>query len=91
MIRHHRGEKFGERHHAIRRMILLSRSEKRSRSLAQQGASLLEITNGYRHKQIAMVRRYAHLSVASKSTLVDRVHRGVGLRSDRFRPPEPRP
>jgi integrase len=41
--------------------------------LAQNGASLLEIADTLGHKQLAMVRRYAHLSVQSKQRLVDRV------------------
>jgi integrase len=41
--------------------------------LAQHGASLLEIADTLGHKQLQMVRRYAHLSVASKTALADRV------------------
>ena len=41
--------------------------------LAQQGASLLEIADVLGHRQMQMVRRYAHLSVESKKRLVDRV------------------
>jgi integrase len=41
--------------------------------LAQNGASLLEIAETLGHKQLQMVRRYAHLSVASKTALADRV------------------
>lgn len=41
--------------------------------LAQAGASLLEIADTLGHKQLQMVRRYAHLSVASKTALADRV------------------
>lgn len=41
--------------------------------LAQQGASLLEIADVLGHKQMQMVRRYAHLSTESKRRLVDRV------------------
>jgi integrase len=41
--------------------------------LAQAGASLLEIADTLGHRQLQMVRRYAHLSVASKTALADRV------------------
>lgn len=41
--------------------------------LAQEGASLLEIANVLNHKQLAMVKRYAHLTVKSKAVLVNRV------------------
>jgi len=41
--------------------------------LAQQGASLLEIADVLGHKQLQMVRRYSHLSTASKTRLIDRV------------------
>jgi integrase len=45
--------------------------------LAQQGASLLEIAETLGHRQLAMVKRYAHLSVASKTALADRVFGGL--------------
>jgi integrase len=41
--------------------------------LAQNGASLLEIADVMGHRQLAMTKRYAHLTVASKATLVNRV------------------
>jgi integrase len=41
--------------------------------LAQGGASLLEIADTLGHRQLSMVRRYAHLSVESKKRLADRV------------------
>jgi len=41
--------------------------------LAQNGASLLEIADTLGHRQLAMVRRYAHLSVQSKARLAERV------------------
>jgi integrase len=41
--------------------------------LAQNGATLLEIADVLGHQQLAMVRRYAHLSTASKTTLIGRV------------------
>jgi integrase len=41
--------------------------------LAQSGASLLEIADVLGHKQLSVVRRYAHLSVGSKAALVGRV------------------
>jgi len=41
--------------------------------LAQQGASLLEIADTLGHKQMQMVKRYAHLSVESKQRLAERV------------------
>lgn len=44
--------------------------------LAQAGASLLEIADTLGHKQLQMVRRYAHLSIASKTALADRVFVG---------------
>jgi integrase len=45
--------------------------------LAQQGASLLEIADVLGHRQMQMVRRYAHLSVESKARLVERVFEDV--------------
>jgi integrase len=41
--------------------------------LAQQGASLLEIADVMGHRQLAMVKRYAHLTTATKARLVNRV------------------
>jgi integrase len=41
--------------------------------LAQNGASLLEIADVMGHRQLAMVRRYAHLTTKSKAALVNRV------------------
>ncbi len=41
--------------------------------LAQNGASLLEIADVMGHKQLAMTKRYAHLTVGSKASLVNRV------------------
>jgi integrase len=45
--------------------------------LAMGGASLLEIAETLGHKQLQMVRRYAHLSVASRARLSERVFAGV--------------
>jgi len=45
--------------------------------LAQHGASLLEIADTLGHRQLAMVRRYAHLSTASKARLAERVFGGM--------------
>ena len=41
--------------------------------LAQNGASLLEIADVMGHRQLAMVRRYAHLTTDTKAKLVNRV------------------
>jgi integrase len=41
--------------------------------LAQQGASLLEIADVLGHRDLKMSRRYAHLTVASKASLVNRI------------------
>jgi integrase len=41
--------------------------------LAQSGASLLEIADLLGHKQLAMTKRYAHLTTGSKKALVNRV------------------
>lgn len=41
--------------------------------LAQEGASLLEIADVMGHRQLAMVKRYAHLTTKSKAQLVNRV------------------
>jgi integrase len=46
--------------------------------LAQNGASLLEIADVMGHRQLAMVKRYAHLTTGSKSALVNRVLGGIG-------------
>lgn len=45
--------------------------------LAQQGASLLEIADVMGHRQLAMVKRYAHLTVETKAQLVNRVLGGI--------------
>jgi integrase len=42
-------------------------------ALAQDGASLVEIADAMRHRTMAMVRRYAHLSAKSRAALVNRV------------------
>lgn len=41
--------------------------------LAQHGATLLEIGDLLGHRQISMVKRYAHLAAGHRSALVDRV------------------
>lgn len=41
--------------------------------LAQSGASLLEIADVLGHRQLDVTRRYSHLTVDNKRTLVDRV------------------
>lgn len=41
--------------------------------LAQQGATLLEIADVMGHRQLAMVRRYSHLTTTTKKALVNRV------------------
>lgn len=41
--------------------------------LAQHGASLLEIADVMGHRQLEMVKRYAHLTVDTKAKLVNRV------------------
>ena len=41
--------------------------------LAQGGASLLEIADVMGHRQLSMVKRYAHLTIATKAKLVNRV------------------
>jgi integrase len=41
--------------------------------LAQNGATLLEIADVMGHRQLVMVKRYAHLTVASKTSLVNRI------------------
>jgi integrase len=45
--------------------------------LAQNGASLLEIADVMGHRQLAMVRRYAHLTTDTKAKLVNRVLGGI--------------
>jgi integrase len=45
--------------------------------LAQQGASLLEIADVMGHRQLAMVKRYAHLTTDTKARLVNRVLGGI--------------
>lgn len=45
--------------------------------LAQQGASLIEIADVMGHRQLAMVKRYAHLTVESKAKLVGRLLGGI--------------
>lgn len=42
-------------------------------ALAQEGASLVELADAMGHKSMVMVRRYAHLSTASRARLVNRV------------------
>lgn len=46
--------------------------------LAQSGASLLEIADSLGHRTMAMVKRYSHLSTASKARLIGRVLGGIG-------------
>ncbi len=41
--------------------------------LAQSGASLLEIAEILGHKQISVTKRYAHLCIEHKSSLINRV------------------
>jgi integrase len=41
--------------------------------LAQNGASLLEIADVLGHRQLQMVKRYAHLTIDSKAKLINRV------------------
>jgi integrase len=45
--------------------------------LAQNGASLLEIADVLGHRQLAMVKRYAHLTTDTKAKLVNRVLGGI--------------
>jgi integrase len=45
--------------------------------LAQNGASLLEISDTLGHRQLAMTKRYSHLTVDSKAKLVNRVLGGI--------------
>jgi integrase len=46
--------------------------------LAQNGASLLEIADVMGHRQLAMVKRYAHLTTDTKARLVNRVLGSIG-------------
>ena len=41
--------------------------------LAQNGATLLEIADVLGHKQIEVTKRYAHLCIGHKSSLINRV------------------
>lgn len=45
--------------------------------LAMNGASLLEIAEVLGHKQLQVTKRYAHLCIDHKQTLIDRVMAGV--------------
>lgn len=45
--------------------------------LAQNGASLLEIADVMGHRQLAMVKRYSHLTTETKARLVNRVLGGI--------------
>jgi len=45
--------------------------------LAQSGASLLEIADVLGHKQISVTKRYAHLCIEHKSSLINRVMGGI--------------
>lgn len=45
--------------------------------LAQNGASLLEIADVMGHRQLAMVKRYAHLTTDTKARLVNRIMGGI--------------
>ncbi|MDC0239304.1 site-specific integrase [Candidatus Thioglobus sp.] len=45
--------------------------------LAQSGASLLEIADVLGHKQISVTKRYAHLCIEHKSSLINRVLGGI--------------
>lgn len=47
--------------------------------LAQRGASTLEIADVLGHKSLAMVRRYSHLAVDHKATLMEKMAREKGL------------
>ena len=47
--------------------------------LAQRGASTLEIADVLGHKSLAMVRRYSHLAVDHKATLMERMAHEKGL------------
>ena len=45
--------------------------------LAQNGATLLEIADVLGHKQIEVTKRYAHLCIEHKSSLINRVMAGI--------------
>ncbi|MDB9975544.1 hypothetical protein OAE24_05175 [Candidatus Thioglobus sp.] len=45
--------------------------------LAQSGTSLLEIADGFGHKQIIVNKRYELLSIEYKSNLINRVMGGI--------------
>jgi integrase len=45
--------------------------------LAQSGASLLEIAEVLGHRQLSVTKRYSHLTVKNKATLVNRVLGGI--------------
>ena len=45
--------------------------------LAQSGASLLEIADVLGHKQISVTKRYSHLCIEHKSSLINRVLGGI--------------
>ena len=45
--------------------------------LAQSGAALLEIADVLGHKQISVTKRYAHLCIEHKSSLINRVLGGI--------------
>ena len=45
--------------------------------LAQSGASLLEIADLLGHKQISVTKRYAHLCIEHKVSLINRVLGGI--------------
>ena len=45
--------------------------------LAQNGATLLEIADVLGHKQIEVTKRYAHLCIEHKSSLINRVMGGI--------------
>ena len=45
--------------------------------LAQSGASLLEIADVLGHKQISVTKRYSHLCIEHKASLINRVLGGI--------------
>jgi len=45
--------------------------------LAQNGATLLEIADVLGHKQIEVTKRYSHLCIEHKSSLINRVMSGI--------------
>ena len=49
----------------------------RASYLAQNGASLLEIADVLGHRNLSVTRRYSHLTIDSKSKLVNRVLGGL--------------